>query len=560
MNLFAEITAKVKAALAQAALAAREQAELDFPSLPDFVVEVPREKQHGDLATNLALVLAGQVRRPPREVAQVILRHLEMVGTWVSRAEVAGPGFINFWLDHRWLYRVPVLVEELGDKWGHSNFGAGAKVQVEFVSANPTGLLHMGNARGAALGDTLANILAAAGYAVTREYYINDAGHQIENFALSLEARYLALFGREVPFPDEGYHGEDLVETARAFAAAYGDRYVEAAAEERRQALVAFALEEKLARIRQSLARFGVQYDVWFSEQSLHASGAVQQVVAELERRGYIYEEDGALWFRASALAEAKDEVVVRSSGVPTYFAADIAYHVNKFARGFERVINIWGADHHGHVGRLKAALAALGYDPERLVVIIMQLVRLFQGGEVLRMSKRTGQYITLDELLDEVGKDAARYFFIMRSADSHLDFDLDLAKAQSQENPVYYVQYAHARIASILRHAQAEGYTVPRAKETDLTVLRHEAELELLRKIADWPGVVEGAARALEPHRLPYYAHELAALFHKFYTQCRVLHDDPRLRAARLVLVRATQVTLANALGLMGVAAPESM
>lgn len=560
MNLFAEITARVKATLETAALAAREKAELDFASLPDFVVEVPREKQHGDLATNLALVLASQVRRAPREVAQIILRYLETAGTWVKKAEVAGPGFINFWLDPGWLYRVPVLVEELGDKWGHSNLGAGKRIQVEFVSANPTGLLHMGNARGAALGDTLANILTAAGYDVTREYYINDAGHQIENFALSLEARYLALFGREVPFPDEGYHGEDLVDTVRAFAAVYGDRYVEAPEDERRQALVAFALEEKLARIRQSLARFGVEYDVWFSEQSLHASGAVQKTIAELERRGYIYEEDGALWFRASALAEAKDEVVVRSSGVPTYFAADIAYHVDKFARGFEQVINIWGADHHGHVGRLKAALAALGYEPERLTVIIMQLVRLFQGGEILRMSKRTGQYVTLDELLDEVGKDAARYFFIMRSADSHLDFDLDLAKAQSQENPVYYVQYAHARIASILRHAQAEGYAVPRARETDLTVLRHEAELELLRKIANWPGVVEGAARALEPHRLPYYAHELASLFHKFYTQCRVLHDDPHLRAARLVLVKATQVTLANVLGLMGVAAPESM
>lgn len=560
MNLFAEITARIKATLETAALAAREKAELDFASLPDFVVEVPREKQHGDLATNLALVLASQVHRAPREVAQIILRYLETAGTWVKKAEVAGPGFINFWLDPGWLYRVPVLVEELGDKWGHSNLGAGKRIQVEFVSANPTGLLHMGNARGAALGDTLANILTAAGYDVTREYYINDAGHQIENFALSLEARYLALFGREAPFPDEGYHGEDLVDTVRAFAAVYGDRYVEAPEDERRQALVAFALEEKLARIRQSLARFGVEYDVWFSEQSLHASGAVQKTIAELERRGYIYEEDGALWFRASALAEAKDEVVVRSSGVPTYFAADIAYHVDKFARGFEQVINIWGADHHGHVGRLKAALAALGYEPERLTVIIMQLVRLFQGGEILRMSKRTGQYVTLDELLDEVGKDAARYFFIMRSADSHLDFDLDLAKAQSQENPVYYVQYAHARIASILRHAQAEGYAVPRARETDLTVLRHEAELELLRKIADWPGVVEGAARALEPHRLPYYAHELASLFHKFYAQCRVLHDDPHLRAARLVLVKATQVTLANALGLMGVAAPESM
>lgn len=560
MNLFAEITKGVKAALTRAALQARAAGDLAFGDLPDFVVEVPREKEHGDLASNLALVLARQAQRTPREIAQTLCRHLETAGTWISKMEVAGPGFLNFWLDPGWLYLIPPLVEAAGDRWGNGQLGSGQKVQVEFVSANPTGLLHMGNARGAALGDTLANLLEACGYTVTREFYINDAGHQIEAFAASLEARYLQLFGHAVPLPDEGYHGEDLRHTVRSFADVHGDRYVHASSEERRQALVTFALEEKLAEMRRSLARFGVEYDVWFSEKSLHARGAVREVIAALERKGYIYQEDGALWFRASALSEAKDEVVVRSSGVPTYFAADIAYHQDKFARGFDWVINIWGADHHGHVGRLKAALAALGYDPARLTVIIMQLVRLFQGGELLRMSKRTGQYVTLDELLDEVGKDAARYFFIMRSADSHLDFDLDLAKAQSQENPVYYVQYAHARIASILRHAAAAGYLVPLAAEVNLTVLRHEAELELLRKIADWPGVVEGAARALEPHRLPYYAHELASLFHKFYTQCRVLHQDPELRAARLVLVKVTQLTLARALSLMGVTAPESM
>lgn len=560
MNLFAEITKGVKAALTRAALQARAAGDLAFGDLPDFVVEVPREKEHGDLASNLALVLARQAQRTPREIAQTLCRHLETAGTWISKVEVAGPGFLNFWLDPGWLYLIPPLVEAAGDRWGNGQLGSGQKVQVEFVSANPTGLLHMGNARGAALGDTLANLLEACGYTVTREFYINDAGHQIEAFAASLEARYLQLFGHAVPLPDEGYHGEDLRHTVRSFADVHGDRYVHASPEERRQALVTFALEEKLAEMRRSLARFGVEYDVWFSEKSLHARGAVREAIAALERKGYIYQEDGALWFRASALSEAKDEVVVRSSGVPTYFAADIAYHQDKFARGFDWVINIWGADHHGHVGRLKAALAALGYDPARLTVIIMQLVRLFQGGELLRMSKRTGQYVTLDELLDEVGKDAARYFFIMRSADSHLDFDLDLAKAQSQENPVYYVQYAHARIASILRHAAAAGYLVPLAAEVNLTVLRHEAELELLRKIADWPGVVEGAARALEPHRLPYYAHELASLFHKFYTQCRVLHQDPELRAARLVLVKVTRLTLARALSLMGVTAPESM
>lgn len=558
MNLFGQITDTIKTALKTAALAARDSGALEFKRLPEFVVEVPREKGHGDLASNLALVLAREARKAPRQIAELIINHMDASGTWISRMETAGPGFLNFWLDSAWLWKVPALVEAEGNRWGSCQLGEGRRVQVEFVSANPTGLLHMGNARGAALGDTLSNILDAAGYKVTREFYVNDAGHQIENFALSLEARYLELTGQDVAFPDEGYRGEDLIDTVRAFRDAYGQAGL-LTMDELRGKLLAYALEEKIQKIKDTLARFQVEYDVWFSERNLHEQGAIADTINELKQKGYVFEEDKALWFKASSLMEdAKDEVLVRSSGVPTYFAADIAYHRDKFQRGFDQVINIWGADHHGHVARLKAALAALGFDPDRLKVIIMQLVRLFQGGEVLRMSKRTGKYVTLEELLDDVGKDAARYFFIMRSADSHLDFDLDLAKAQSQDNPVYYVQYAHARIASILRNAQ--GYNIPAASETDFSLLRQEAELELLRKIADWPGVVEGAARALEPHRLPYYAHELASAFHKFYTQCRVLQDDPDLSAARLALVKATQATLASVLGMMGVSAPESM
>lgn len=558
MNLFGQITDTIKTALKTAALAARDSGALEFKRLPEFVVEVPREKGHGDLASNLALVLAREARKAPRQIAELIISHMDASGTWISRMETAGPGFLNFWLDSAWLWKVPALVEAEGNRWGSCQLGEGRRVQVEFVSANPTGLLHMGNARGAALGDTLSNILDAAGYKVTREFYVNDAGHQIENFALSLEARYLELTGQDVAFPDEGYRGEDLIDTVRAFRDAYGQAGL-LTMDELRGKLLAYALEEKIQKIKDTLARFQVEYDVWFSERNLHEQGAIADTINELKQKGYVFEEDKALWFKASSLMEdAKDEVLVRSSGVPTYFAADIAYHRDKFQRGFDQVINIWGADHHGHVARLKAALAALGFDPDRLKVIIMQLVRLFQGGEVLRMSKRTGKYVTLEELLDDVGKDAARYFFIMRSADSHLDFDLDLAKAQSQDNPVYYVQYAHARIASILRNAQ--GYNIPAASETDFSLLRQEAELELLRKIADWPGVVEGAARALEPHRLPYYAHELASAFHKFYTQCRVLQDDPDLSAARLALVKATQATLASVLGMMGVSAPESM
>lgn len=547
-------------AVREAARRAKESGELAFTELPGFVVEVPREKVHGDFATNLAMLLARPAGKPPRQVAEVLVRNLDVRGTWIARAEIAGPGFLNFYLDQRWLYRVPVLVEEADASWGHSRDGAGRKVQVEFVSANPTGLLHMGNARGAALGDSMARLLEATGWQVEREFYVNDAGNQILNFARSLEARYLQQMGQDVAFPDEGYHGQDLVETVQRFVAREGDRWLAAAPEARRQALVEFALAEKLEHIRTVLERFGVRYDVWFSEQTLHESGAVAAVVEELRAKGYIYESEGALWFRSTAFGDEKDEVVVRQNGIPTYFAADIAYHQNKFRRGFERVINLWGADHHGHVARMKGAVAALGYDPDRLQIVLMQLVRLFQGGEILRMSKRTGTYVTLEELLDEVGVDAARYFFVMRSADSHLDFDLDLARSQSADNPVYYVQYAHARICSILRQADQAGVKVRPAAQADLALLTEPAEVELLRAISDFPGTVRGAARDLEPHRLCRYAQDLASLFHSFYTVCRVLNPDPELTAARLALVNSTRITLRNLLGLIGVTAPERM
>lgn len=560
MDLVKNLEDKIKGALVQAAQAAKNSGRLDFQSLPDFVLEVPREKRHGDFAANLAMLLARQAKKSPRQIAEILVEHFPADGTWVKSVEVAGPGFINFKLDKGWLYQVIPLVLSQGKNYGRTNVGGGMKVQVEFVSANPTGLLHMGNARGAALGDTIANLLDAAGYDVTREYYINDAGNQIEKFGESLEARYLQALGQDVPFPEDGYHGEDLIDTVQAFIALHGDKYLSSPAEERREALVQFALKEKLERIRQALERFGVKYDVWFSEKSLHDSGAVDRVIKLLQEKGYIYEKDGALWFKSSQFGDEKDEVVVRANGVPTYFAADIAYHVNKFERGFQWVINLWGADHHGHVARMKGAIQALGYDPDRLDVVLMQLVRLYSGGELVRMSKRTGQYVTLDELVEEVGKDAARYFFVMRSADSHLDFDMDLAKSQSSENPVFYVQYAHARICSIMRQAAEAGVTVPPVEEVNLEVLTEESELELLRKIADFPGLVASAAQALEPHRLTRYAHELASLFHSFYTHCRVLNVEPELSAARMLLVKATQITLHNLLNLLGVSAPERM
>jgi len=560
VDIVANVQREIADGLALAARKAREAGAINFDTLPDFVVEVPREKDHGDFAANLALLLAKQAKRNPREIAEAITRYVDTSGTWIQSMEVAGPGFINFMLKPGWLYQVLEVVDREDKRYGRSNTGKGKKVQVEFVSANPTGLLHMGNARGAALGDTIASVLEAAGYDVTREFYINDAGNQIENFARSLEARYLQLLGQETEVPEDGYHGKDLIETMKNLIDQVGDKYLDVDPHFRREMLVEYALEEKLDAIKKSLKDFGVEFDVWFSERTLHESGAIEEVLKQLQEKGYIYEKEGALWFKSTLFGDRKDEVVVRRNGTPTYFAADIAYHKNKFDRGFEWVINIWGADHHGHVARMKGAMEALGYDKDRLDIVIMQLVRLFKGGEILRMSKRTGQYITLDELIEEVGKDAARFFFIMRAADSHLDFDLDLAKSESSENPVYYVQYAHARICSILRQAVARGVEIPRAFKVDLTCLDSQPELELIRKIADLPGLIKAAAETLEPHRLTHYALDLAGLFHSFYTECRVLCDDERKQAARLVLANATRITLRNVLQLVGVQAPERM
>ena len=451
------------------------------------------------------------------------------------------------------------MVETQDETYGSVDIGKGEKVQVEFVSANPTGLLHMGNARGGALGDSLANLLKMAGYDVTKEFYINDAGNQIVNLGLSLEARYRQLLGQEgCEIPENGYHGQDIIDTAQRIVDAVGDSYLQLPEAERQEKMIATALDEKIAAIKSGLAAFGVEYDVWFSETTLHESGAVQEVVDLLTEKGMTYEKDGAIWLKTTEFGEEKDEVLIRSNGIPTYFAADIAYHKNKYDRGFKRVINIWGADHHGHVARMKRSMDAIGYNGDDLTVLLMQLVRLYQNGEVVRISKRTGQYVTLQELIEDVGKDAARYFFIMRNPDSHLDFDLDLAKQQSSDNPVYYVQYAHARISSILK---ATGKAAPKAAECDLTVLKEEAELELIRKIANLPTEIAYAAEQLEPYRMARYATELATLFHSFYNSCRVINeDDAVLTNARLVLVNAARITLRNVLTMLGVSAPERM
>ena len=554
-----EFRAGLEKALADSLQVSCDCGLIKLEEAPDIAVEVPREKGHGDFATNLAMLLAKPARMAPRKAAEILVQNFS-AGTWVERVEIAGPGFINFYLKPGWVTLALPLIISQGSSYGSVDIGRGKKVQVEFVSANPTGLLHMGNARGAALGDSIASILNFAGYNVTREFYINDAGNQIENFGLSLEARYLQAAGQDVPFPEEGYHGEDITASVTCFKEIHGDRYVGTEAGERRAALVAFALKEKLKSIKKVLGDFGVEYDVWFSEQSLHDTGAVQETIGFLKDKGYAYENEGALWFKATDFGVDKDEVLIRSNGLSTYLAADIAYHRNKFLRGFEWVIDIWGADHHGHVPRMKAAVEALGYDPAALEVIIMQLVRLYKGGEIVRMSKRSGQFVTLEELIEEVGRDAARYFFVMRSSDSHLDFDLDLARAETNENPVYYIQYAHARICSILRQLNEQGGQMPDPENVDFSLLKEEYELALARKLADFPGEVAAAATGLAPQRIARYLHELAGLLHSFYNSHRVITPEQDLSAARLVLVEATRITLENGLGLLAINAPERM
>ena len=559
MNPIQKVLASLHSMVIEALEKAKSRDLIKFDQIPEFLIEVPREKEHGDFACNVALLMARQARQAPRAIAEVLVELMETSERPVEKVEIAGAGFINFFLDRSWLYEIPLMVYKSKDKYGFNGEKA-KKVQVEFVSANPTGNLHMGNARGGAIGDTLANILERAGYEVEREFYINDAGNQIEIFTDSMEARYLQLTGHDVQFPENGYAGRDLIDTVRNIIARYGEGLYDLPREERRQIIVDFALEEKINYIQKTLASFGISYDVWFSEKSLHENGKIMTVFNELQEKGYIFESEGAWWFKSTAFGDEKDEVVWRANGMPTYFMADIAYHQNKFERGFDWVINVWGADHHGHVARMKGAIEALGYDPARLDILLMQLVRLYRGGNIVRMSKRTGTTVSLDELIEDVGKDAARFFFVMRSPDSHLDFDLELARQKSQENPVYYVQYAHARICSIFRQARAEGITMAEIDEIDVSCLKEEEELAILRKIADFPEEISIAARTLAPHRIARYVLDLAALFHSFYNHHRVLNDNRALQDARLLLMEITRITIHNALDVLGVTAPEQM
>ena len=523
----------------------------------EVAMERPLQPEHGDLATSLPLKLARALRANPLAIAEGIVGHLSSSEA-VAQAWAAPPGFVNFRLKDSWLAQQVETILEQGEAYGSAAKGRGQRVQVEYVSVNPTGPLHVGHARGAIIGSALANVLTAAGYEVTREYYVNDAGSQMDAFYRSLYARYLQTLGEEAELPSDGYVGSYLVELAEEVVGEHERRFLSMPSEEAILELGQIGLEKMLATIREDLEQARVEFDVWFREQSLYEEGQYQRVMDLLGQGGYLTNREGAVWFSSTSLGEEKDNVLVRSNGAPTYFASDVAYHYNKLVeRGFDRVVNVWGADHQGHVSRMKAVVTALGVDPARLTILIGQMVALKRGADALKMSKRAGELVTLRELLDEVGPDACRYFFLVRSPESQMEFDLDLAKEESSDNPVYYIQYAHARIVSILRNAQEQGIT---SDDGDVSLLTHEAELALLRKMVQLPEFIEMMSESLEPHHLPHYAVELATAFHWFYQQCRVLSDDVSLTKARLKLTAAARYLLARCLHLMGMEAPEQM
>ncbi|CAM3115000.1 arginine--tRNA ligase [Paenibacillus sediminis] len=552
-----QINESVKEAIVEAIAAAGIVAREDIPAI---VLEVPKDKEHGDLATNAAMQLTRIAKRNPRQIAEEIVNHLDLAKASILKAEIAGPGFINFKLDKSYLYPVIREVQEKGENYGRIELGKGKSVEVEFVSANPTGSLHLGHARGAAVGDALCNVLDFAGYDVTREYYINDAGNQIVNLCKSIEVRYMQELGQEAEMPEDGYYGEDIKEFAKELVAKEGDRLLSLSPGERTAFFRKYGLEKELSKIKRDLERFRVSFDIWYSETSLYENNLVEAALNELRAKGQVYEQDGATWLRTTAYGDDKDRVLIKNDGTYTYLTPDIAYHRDKYSRGYDRMINIWGADHHGYIPRMKAAMEALGYDPEKLTVLIAQMVSLFQNGEKVKMSKRTGKAVTMEDLMDEVGVDAIRYFFTMRSMDSHLDFDMDLAISTSNENPVYYVQYAHARICSIYRQVEEQGIKLLPLDQIDFSKLTAEHEFDLLRKMGELPEEIRVAAENFAPHRVIRYVYELASLFHSYYKAERVITEDSDQTQARLALLGAVRTTIANVLRLVGVTAPEKM
>lgn len=566
------------AAIKAAAQKAIDSGSLKPGVLPEVMLEVPPQKEFGDFATNFAMQSARSLHCAPRQIAQAVVDNLDCAS--VERMEIAGPGFINFYLKQNWTSDLLSSIIAAGEDYGNLPANDFGRVQVEYVSANPTGPLHIGHARGAAVGSAMVNLLRAAGYDVESEYYINDAGNQMNNLAASVNARYLQLLKLEdmggvpadltvkqldemptgIPFPENGYHGYDIIETAQRIIRIYGKEFVALGEKERLAKFLEIAYKEKLAGLKEDLEAFGVTFDVWFSEKSLHEANKIHEAVDFLKERGYIYEQGGALWLKSTEQGDDKDRVVIRDNGVPTYFAADIAYHRNKFERGFARVINLWGADHHGYIARVKAAVNALGFDANNLEIMLLQMVRLYRNGDIVKLSKRTGETITLRELMDEVGTDAARYFFCMRSLDSQLDFDMTLATEKSNENPVYYIQYAHARICSIARQLAEAGIEAVPTSELKLDTLVAPEELALIKKLGEYPELIARAARERAVHSVATYTYELAGLFHSFYNQCRILGVDTDLQQARIALVKAVGHTIRHALGILGVSAPERM
>ncbi|MBQ7895652.1 MAG: arginine--tRNA ligase [Oscillospiraceae bacterium] len=579
-NLINDAKERINEILNAACRKAVEKGQLPEGAVLSGSVEIPKDTANGDYAANHAMTGAKAMRMAPRKIAEALAENAELEGSWFSSVEVAGPGFINFRLAQSWYADVLKTVAQEGSDYGRINVGQGKKLMVEFVSANPTGPMHMGNARGGVLGDALASVLDRAGYDVSREFYVNDAGNQIEKFATSIDARYrqIVLGEDAVEFPEDGYHGDDIKELAKLFFDVYGDEYIKKDVQERHEAMAHFGLERNIPKMQSDLRRYGIEYDQWFFESELHNTGYVADSVEEMGKMGYTYEKDGALWLNTSKILtekmlaagkkqeeidklELKDDVLRRANGFYTYFAADIAYHRNKFAqRGFDKVINVWGADHHGHVARLKGAMDALGLDGEnRLDIVLMQLVKLTRNGELVRMSKRTGKAISLTDLLDEIPVDAARYFFNSRP-ESPVEFDLELAVRQDSENPVYYVQYAHARICTMLAALKAEGHDVPDAASVDPTVLSVDAELELIKQLTALPEEIRLAARDYDPSRINKYVTELAARFHKFYTVCRIKDAESGVLEARLLLADCVRRVIAVSLGIIGVSAPEKM
>jgi len=535
---------------------------------PDFLIEVPKDKANGDYSSNMAMLLSRALRKAPRDIAVEIVNNISADSS-VEKVEVAGPGFINFYLHNAYIYEVLKEIEDKGEKYGHLDMGKGKSINVEYVSANPTGPMHMGNARGGAIGDCLAAVLSAAGYDVTKEFYVNDAGAQIDKFGRSLEARFIEEVTGECDFPEDGYQGEDIREHAKAYIEKNGTSLIEKSSDEIRETLIAYALPLNLEKMQKDLSDYRINYDKWFFESTLHDGGLVKDTIEKLRNTSLVYEKEGALWFKSTEFIEKKgeddrsykDDVLVRANGIPTYFAADIAYHRNKLeTRGFDMAINIWGADHHGHIARMKGALEAIGIDSSKLHVITMQLVRLMENGEIVRMSKRTGKMITLSDLLQDIGIDAARFFFNLRQAGSHFDFDLGLALKQSNDNPVFYVQYAHARICSILNLLTADGLKLKPFSEINANLLTAPQEIDLLKRLAMMPEEIKIAAESFDPSRITRYVIQVAADFHSFYNDCHIKGEAEDLAEARLNLCCAAKTVIANCLAILGVTAPEKM